>query len=963
MKTPKQLRREIQDLSTHLSQVQSGLHARSTIKVARIGKECKRTAEALGQLLGSQQIPGEYKVAVVGRFKAGKSFFVNELLNKALASEGTLPETAAVTTFRHGSDIQANIRFIDQATWQRLKALHAENPKHVDAHRVLSWESFSTPRKTKEGEPDKIFDLASLEREYVRDGGYTFSVEPKADATKKAVNEFQRKLKEFTSADSPLHCLVDKIDITAPADILDQGVLLIDTPGLDDTERFRVTLTETIVSDVDAVLFLTKSGGSYGQSEKDFLLSLLRKGTVKQLIVVVTQIDETYKKVLDAAEDNDEAPEPISACIERERIKITREIADTLKDLGEDESLLHYRELLGEVPIAFTSARLHRNWKDKRELPYVIEASDPGGVEALKGKLLKLLSTESRLARTAENLVKGASANLVDLQKVLETKLKALQNTQNQEVAEHKLHTFRDEFGQASAGFARAVEQQIQILTQRFTDQPLRDETLLGYIGLLAEQPLSVFESDDMGKHWKTRRYGGWGYMFGLQASVANQVFPKVRQLMGTRTELFAQYSLRFEQALNKLSHESDRIAQRLELGASVPLDVSGKLKLVLDRSLQRAQEVIAAEEQTVLKLLDDFVTDEVANRISERRRVVENIWDTGTTVRQNEQVREFYREVKALLKDALLTYLKKSNEKFSNFLLSEAKAAPRDALDDVQVLFEQATDNILAATTEQLAGQKEAAESLIAEIRTSLNDTFGRLQAVATQTRPLSEPALDTASKARESQSEHTTPATAPVEQTAALTTADWASHVQNQATISIARLQLQDGDTGWSYERLFDPRFLQGALRISLIDPYLSGAHQLRNLKEFLLHVVEATKPKEIEVITNAAPVELAQQQDRMLDEVGTELFRHFGVSLTVRREAGLHDRHLRLDNGVLFKLGRGLDVYKPATGLAAHRPASRRVRATEIDMFAIPNHALLIAKSSSLPVAPATASAQQV
>jgi GTPase Era involved in 16S rRNA processing len=190
---------------------------------------------------------------------------------------------------------------------------------------------------------------------------------------------------------------VDSIDITAPAEILDQGVLLIDTPGLDDTERFRVTLTERVVADVDAVLFLTKSGASYGQSEKDFLLSLLRKGTVKQLIVVVTQIDETYNKVLAEAEDNDEEPEPIANCIARERIKITREIAETLKDLEQDGSLHRYQEQLGEVPIAFTSARLHRDWKEKKNLPFVITPSDPGGVEQLKADLLKLLSKKLKI--------------------------------------------------------------------------------------------------------------------------------------------------------------------------------------------------------------------------------------------------------------------------------------------------------------------------------------------------------------------------------------------------------------------------------------------------------------------------------------------------------------------------------------------------------------------------------------
>lgn len=944
MKTPKQLRREIHDLSNHLAQVQAGLSARSHIRLARIGKECKRTADALGQLLRSQKIPNEYKVAVVGRFKAGKSFFVNELLNTPLASEGTLPETAAVTTFRHGMNIQANIRFIDQATWQQLKTLHSENPKHVDAHRVLSWENFATPKKSKEGETEKVFDLVGLEREYIRKGGYTLSLDLKTDANKKATTEFRRKLKEFTSANSPLHCLVDKIDITAPADILDQGVLLIDTPGLDDTERFRVTLTESIVSDVDAVLFLTKSGGSYGQSEKDFLLSLLRKGTVKQLIVVVTQIDETYEKVLAEAADNDEEPESITDCIARERTKITREITNTLKDLAEDDSLLRYRELLGDVPIAFTSARLHRNWKDKRDLPFVIQNTDPGGVDGLKKRLLQLLSSESRLAQTADNLIKGASAHLLDLQRVLETKLKALQNTQNKEVAEQKLLTFREEFGQASEGFARSVEQQIDILTQRLSVQVLRDETLLGYIGLLAEQPLSEFESKDMGKHWKTRRYGGWGYMSGLQASVANQVFPKVQQLMGSRTEFFAQYSSRFEHALNKLSHESDRIAQRLELGANVPLDVSSKLKLTLERSLQRAQEVIASEEQQVLDLLDDFVSDEVANMISERRKIVENIWDVGTTARQNEQVRIFYREVKSLLKEALLTHLKNSTNKFSEFLLSEAKSAPRDALDEVHLLFEQAADNILAATTEQLAGQKEEAEGLIEKIKYSLDETFDKFRALSLNDfdNENIKPeilAIEIPNSADALLKENSLKA-----QSTDLDTNDWATHIQKQALISVARLQLKEGSTGWSYDRIFELKYLRGALQVSLIDPYLSGSHQLRNLKEFLLHIVTVIKPKSIEIITSSAPLDLAIHQENVLKDISTELFNNYGVILSTQRVSGLHDRCLRLDNGILFKLGRGLDIYKPATGLATHRPEIRRVRSTEIDIFSLPGNTML-------------------
>ena len=97
-----------------------------------------------------------------------------------------------------------------------------------------------------------------------------------------------------------------------------------------------------------AVLFLTKSGVAYGQSEKDFLLTLLRKGTVKQLILVVTQVDQTYEQHLRNAEANDEDPESIGKRIRQEEKRIRDEIDATLNELSSDDSptMRRYREQL-----------------------------------------------------------------------------------------------------------------------------------------------------------------------------------------------------------------------------------------------------------------------------------------------------------------------------------------------------------------------------------------------------------------------------------------------------------------------------------------------------------------------------------------------------------------------------------------------------------------------------------------
>ncbi len=264
-----------------------------------------------------------------------------------------------------------------------------------------------------------------------------------------------------------------------------------------------------------------------------------------------------------------------------------------------------------------------------------------------------------------------------------------------------------------------------------------------------------------------------------------------------------------------------------------------------------------------------------------------------------------------------------------------------------MQVLLEQAADNILAATAEHLAGQKEAALVLIETIEEEIQQTLARVRAVV----PLPSPdAMQVVSVSASTHLEilshliETTQISMPLAQS---NSKDWADIIQVEATVSVARFQLQDGTTGWSYEHLFPSKFLRGALQLSLVDPYFSDPHQLRNLKEFLLHVAEVAKPKAIEVVTATLPVDRSAAQDRVFGAVSKDLFEQFGVALTWKRDAGLHDRCLRLDHGVLFKLGRGLDVYKPALGLSAHRPASRHVRSTEIDVFAVPGHALVLAQ----------------
>jgi GTP-binding protein EngB required for normal cell division len=74
---------------------------------------------ALEEFLESCQSFAQEKIlniAVLGRFKAGKSSFLNHLLGQALLPVGVIPVTTVVTEIQYGPEERAQIRFLDGRT-------------------------------------------------------------------------------------------------------------------------------------------------------------------------------------------------------------------------------------------------------------------------------------------------------------------------------------------------------------------------------------------------------------------------------------------------------------------------------------------------------------------------------------------------------------------------------------------------------------------------------------------------------------------------------------------------------------------------------------------------------------------------------------------------------------------------------------------------------------------------------
>ena len=166
MKSPARLREELGNAIDNIKSVRTYLKGKAEERTAGIGVECLKTADLLASIVDNHKLPDSYKVAVVGRFKAGKSSFVNELLDSKLAGEDTSPETAAVTTFTYGVHVEARIKIIDKIVWEEQKKLFQDDPKNIEAHRAKMWDSFTKPKKNADGIEEK-FDLDQIENELV----------------------------------------------------------------------------------------------------------------------------------------------------------------------------------------------------------------------------------------------------------------------------------------------------------------------------------------------------------------------------------------------------------------------------------------------------------------------------------------------------------------------------------------------------------------------------------------------------------------------------------------------------------------------------------------------------------------------------------------------------------------------------------------------------------------------------
>jgi GTP-binding protein EngB required for normal cell division len=179
-----------------------------------------------------------FQLAVLGQFKRGKSTLLNALLGQSVLPIGVVPVTAIAT-------------FLESATG-----------------RTRCGEPAATPRIRVTHVSGKVEEFEPTSTEALRE-----------------------KLTAFVTEEAnPRNILnVARVDAFLPAELLERGVVLVDTPGVGSTHRHQTAAADAILPECDAALFVVSADPPITQIEIEYLARI--RQTVARLIVVLNKID------------------------------------------------------------------------------------------------------------------------------------------------------------------------------------------------------------------------------------------------------------------------------------------------------------------------------------------------------------------------------------------------------------------------------------------------------------------------------------------------------------------------------------------------------------------------------------------------------------------------------------------------------------------------------------------------
>ena len=324
----------------------------------------------------------KFSIGITGVMNAGKSTMLNALMGQEILGSAVVPETANLTIVKHGKP-GAKVFYWNKKEWDKIensaKSLEAIKDFVNETHKIFG---------------DDLKDIIQEE-----------SLVEKVDI---------HNLAAYTSAEaSGKKCnLVKYVELKSDLSFLENGIEIVDTPGLDDPVIQREEITKEYLAKCDLMLHLMNVSQSATLKDVDFIIDALLYQNITKLLIVITRADTVSREQLD------------------EVINYTKSsIKKQLQTLNKDSSLDYILNSIKFIPISGKMALLHRTGKSQEAIDAGFNLEDTGileieeylnetlfGANSSKSDLI-IKSAKNKLLKTIKKEIKAFNYELLLLGK------------------------------------------------------------------------------------------------------------------------------------------------------------------------------------------------------------------------------------------------------------------------------------------------------------------------------------------------------------------------------------------------------------------------------------------------------------------------------------------------------------------------------------------------------------------
>lgn len=312
----------------------------------------------------------KFSIGITGVMNAGKSTMLNALMGKEILGTAVVPETANLTIVKYNQTETAKVYYWNEQEWKKIEnsSMHLESMKEfVD-------------------ETNKVFG-ANL-KNYIRPSSRFDEIDIK-------------DLSSYTSAEaSAKKCnLVKYVELSSQLDFLNDGIEIVDTPGLDDPVIQREEITKEYISQCDMMIHLMNVSQSATLKDVEFIIDALLYQNISKLLIVITRADTVSKEQLQ------EVIQYTKSSIERQ-----------LKAQNKDSQLDYILKNIKFLTISGRMALLHRTNRAKEALDAGFTIEDTGILEIEKYLMETLFGNSSQKGELIVQSTKNQLQKIIEKQ-------------------------------------------------------------------------------------------------------------------------------------------------------------------------------------------------------------------------------------------------------------------------------------------------------------------------------------------------------------------------------------------------------------------------------------------------------------------------------------------------------------------------------------------------------------------